>query len=550
MSAVFQGAPASGLDRQGVKLSDEVSAYIKERIDGLKTPLVIPCVKNHLCGSMVLAKFYRARLFRPVWIDDSGPAPRVDSLIRAIESVKNDGLNPKDYQLDEIKALVDKYRKAKAGGHGYPEKLADLDILMTNSLFVCASHLLSGKVEPERVNDEWNIGQRDDDLAKTLERAVENNKIEGAFDLLRPRDQGYKRLVLALKSYRDIAANGGWPSIPRGPSIKYGQSDPRVPLLRARLEISGDIDRLPGRGDGDVYGRDIEAVVERFQRRHGLDPDGVAGPHTIDAMNVPVGKRIRQIELNLERWRWLPKDLGRRYIIINIANFELNVMKDGKSVMKMKVIVGRSYRQTPVFSSMITSIIINPYWYVPHSIAIKDILPDLKKDPDYLNKKKIEIIDSGGQAVAAGQDHINWGKISGRDFNFRFRQEPGPLNALGRLKFNIPNKYDVYLHGTPAQDLFKRTQRGFSSGCIRLENPVDLAVYLLSGDPDWSRERLIGEIDSSKTETVRLKRPIPVYVLYWTAWVSDNGLLNFRDDIYGRDALLDEAFREGTPSRQ
>lgn len=301
----------------------------------------------------------------------------------------------------------------------------------------------------------------------------------------------------------------------------------------------------------DFFDDTLKNAIVQFQKRHGLEPDGIVGQETMAEINVPIEERIRQIELNLKRWRMIPFNAEDRYIVINIAAFELKVIEGGRPIMKMKVIVGRDYRQTPVFSSEITSITINPYWRVPYSIAVKDILPELRKDPGYLDKKHIKVINSNGkEAFEVSANSINWKNISEIDFNYRLRQEPGPLNALGRLKFNIPNQYGIYLHDTPAQALFKKARRGFSSGCIRLERPVDIAVYLLSNDSDWSREKILEAIKSKKTKTIIFKRPIPVHIVYMTAWVSEDGLLNFRQDIYGRDAAPDKTLQQAAQGRE
>lgn len=363
-------------------------------------------------------------------------------------------------------------------------------------------------------------------------------------------NQAYQRLAQALRRYMAIEAAGGWPVIPPGPALRQGDTDKRIPILRKRLMISEDVGSNAA-GEADFFDKALNDAVVHFQKRHGLEPDGVVGRETMNEINIPIAKRIRQIELNLGRWRRLPFTAEYRYIIINIASFELKLIEGGKPIMKMKVIVGRDYRQTPVFSSEITSIIINPYWRVPYSIAVKDILPELRKDPGYLDKKHIKVINSNGKEVSeAFDDQIDWKNISGRDFNYRLKQEPGPLNALGRLKFDIPNQYGVYLHDTPVQGLFKKARRGFSSGCIRLERPLDIAAYLLSDDADWPREKIVEAIESKKTRTIRLKRPIPVHVVYITAWVSEDGLLNFRQDIYGRDAMPDNTLQQAAHAKQ
>ncbi|MGB9712413.1 MAG: L,D-transpeptidase family protein [Dissulfurimicrobium sp.] len=359
----------------------------------------------------------------------------------------------------------------------------------------------------------------------------------------------YQKLLHEFYHYRDIAAAGGWPFIPSGPALRPGDRDKRISILRARLAISGDLVQ-DGRhykeaGDSELFDKGLREAVVRFQMRHGLEPDGVVGRNTLDELNVAVEDRIRQIRVNLERFRLFLGLIEDRYIVINIPDFELRLIEGGKTVMRMKIIVGRSDRQTPVFSSEITSIVVNPYWRVPYSIAVKDILPEIQKHPDYLDKKHIKVINTSDDSIVdVFADKIDWKKVSERNFSYKLRQDPGADNALGRLKFNISNRYDIYLHDTPAQGLFKRTRRDFSSGCIRLERPLELALYLLSDHTAWTREKLLDLIKAGKTITIRLKKPIPVHIEYFTAWVADDGVLNFRRDIYGRDAMSDSVSRK------
>ncbi len=287
--------------------------------------------------------------------------------------------------------------------------------------------------------------------------------------------------------------------------------------------------------------------MRRFQKWHGLAVDGVVGPATLAALNVSVEKRIRQIEVNLERWRWLPQELGARHILVNIAGFELNVIENGQPVMTMRVVMGKEERPTPVFSGALTYLVVCPYWQVPSTIAVKDKLPQIRKDPGYLTRKKIKVFQ-GGEAI--NPRTINWSEVTAKNFNYRFRQDPGPKNALGRVKFVFPNPFSVILHDTPDRELFTRNVRTFSSGCIRVEKPIELAEYVMHGDPQWTREKILATINKWVERTVWLPEPIPVHLLYFTAWVDAEGMTHFRDDIYGRDKRLDEALRKklSTPS--
>ena len=287
----------------------------------------------------------------------------------------------------------------------------------------------------------------------------------------------------------------------------------------------------------------------RFQRRHGLDADGVVGPATLAALNVPARERVRQIDVNLERWRWLPQDLGRHYILLNIANFELAVVDDSRVTLNMRTVVGRTYRRTPVFSDRVTYMVLNPRWSVPYNIATQDILPKLKADPNYLANMNMKLFEGwGADRRELSQSDVDWSQVTARSFNYHLRQEPGPSNALGQVKFMFPNPFNVYLHDTSARELFARTERTFSSGCIRLERPLDLAEYLLSDNGKWTRADLDRAVASGVEQTVNLSAPMPVHLLYWTAWSETEGPVQFRADIYSRDAPVRDALDEPPPS--
>lgn len=365
---------------------------------------------------------------------------------------------------------------------------------------------------------------------------------------LLPPQPGYTRLRQALARYRDLAANGGWPSVPDGPKLQKGDRSERVPALRQRLIAAGDLD--PAAGDSlDLFDEVVEEALRKFQRRHGLEADGVVGATTFANLNVPVEERLRQVVLNMERWRWLPQDLGQRHILVNIANFELDVFESDQVVLAMRVMVGKDYRRTPVFSDRMNYIVLCPYWHVTPNIAVNDKLPLIRKDAGYLAKQNMKLFRGwGADTKEIDPTTIDWSQITARNFSYRLRQDPGPGNALGRVKFMFPNSFNVYLHDTPSRELFAKTERAFSSGCIRVEKPVDLAEYVLRGDPKWTRASIETAIKKWEEQTVRLPAPIPVHLLYWTAWANEDGSINFRRDIYGRDKLLEEALREKPPS--
>jgi murein L,D-transpeptidase YcbB/YkuD len=288
--------------------------------------------------------------------------------------------------------------------------------------------------------------------------------------------------------------------------------------------------------------------VKQFQNRHGLAPDGIVGSKTRAALNVSVQQRIRQVELNLERWRWLPNDLGDRFIAVNTADYSLKVVENGRKIIDMRVVVGRPARQTPVFSAKMTYLVLNPYWNVPYTIAVKDILPKLDEGVDYLISQGIRVFsDWSKDATELNPEQIDWASYGRSNFPFRLRQDPGKKNALGQIKFMFPNKFAVYLHDTPQRSLFQKIQRGFSSGCIRVENARMLASYLLSAEDRWTPEVLLAALASGHRQVVRVPQPILVHLLYMTAWIDDRGVLQFREDIYHRDRDLDAALMQRNP---
>ncbi|MBU4037352.1 MAG: L,D-transpeptidase family protein, partial [Proteobacteria bacterium] len=261
--------------------------------------------------------------------------------------------------------------------------------------------------------------------------------------------------------------------------------------------------------------------------------------------------RLKQIILNMERWRWLQRDFGPRYIVVNIADFQLNVVEENESILKMRVVVGKYYRQTPVLEGKMTYLVINPFWIIPQKLAEEDMLPLIKEDKEVIKSKKIRVYESWKNgALEIDPGLVNWKIVNNNGFSYKLVQEPGPLNALGHIKFIFPNKFDVYFHDTPARDLFNREKRDFSSGCIRIEKPVELAAYLLQVDTNWTKQKLLEAIDSQKTQIISLSNPIAVKILYFTAWVDEQGIVNFRNDIYQWDKQLAEALEEKTPYQQ
>jgi len=539
LSAGWKSASAEGL-------TEQVSDELKRKLSQPERQGQSFCRREALCGQAVLARVYRHRAFEPAWMDGEGRFVQAKDLVDSIHACSLEGLKPDVYHLGTIEALLAAAEEVRAAGRpAEPGILSDLDLLLTDAFLIYGSHLLSGRVDPETIHARWSLKSREADLAGILQTALEKKEVHRALEGLLPEYPAYASLRETLQEYRTIAERDGWPPVPAGPTLHKNDWDPRVAALRARLIASGDLGTNVG-ADPEILDGHVEQAVRRFQGRHGLVVDGVVGPATLAALNVPVEDRVRQIEINLERWRWLPDDLGRRYILVNTADFFLEIVEEGESVLAMRVVAGRKARRTPVFSGKMTYLVLNPYWHIPHKLAVRDILPKIRKDPGYLDRQGIRVFESWEEfAPEIPRETIDWSSITEHNFFFKLRQDAGTANALGRVKFMFPNKFAVYLHDTPSRYMFKRNQRDFSSGCIRVEGPIDLAVYVLRGDPEWTREEVLSVIDSGEIRIVWLPEPIPVHVLYWTAWVDRVGALHFRRDVYGRDGPLERALGEG-----
>jgi murein L,D-transpeptidase YcbB/YkuD len=528
-------------------LSERTRAGLEERIGPAAGGAPVQCRRDRLCGSDVLPGFYRAREFRPAWIDDRLELRDARAFLSALPLVTDDGLDPENYHQAAIASLIAAVDQAvkRTPLRVRPEDLVDLEMLLTDGFLLCGSHLLHGQIDPETIHSDWLIKGRVEDLAAVLEKGLATHDVPGALDTLRPAHGVYRGLRAANGEYRKIVARGGWPAFPPGAKLVKGDRDGRVEALRKTLVAMGDLPAVAAAGGPELFDADVEAAVKVFQRRHGLEPDGAVGAETATELNVPAAERLRQIRANLERWRWITQDLGRRYVLVNVADFRVAVHEPEGDILSMEAVVGRAYRQTPDFSGKLSTITLNPAWNVPPKLAREDILPKIRKDPGYLQRMGFRVF-AGWSDGAAEIDPatIDWSGVTEDNLSYKFRQDPGPHNALGRIMFLFPNKFDVYMHDTPERWLFGRTVRDFSSGCIRIERPLDLAAYLLRDGPDWTREKIEEAIDSGETQAIRIREPIAVHVLYWTTWIGDDGRVQFRRDIYLRDAALDRALDE------
>ncbi len=507
------------------------------------------CRGEIICGLQTIPIFYQGRNFAPMWFGVDGLRPTALTLVDAIRNAELDGLNPYDYHLKAIEHMVQELSEETfPPDSSSAHRWADLDLMLTDAYLLLGAHLSGGRVNPENIHADWLLGPRSMELVDVLGKTDSPQQLSDQLNQLKPRHRGYVELVSALEHLRKLALDGGWPQVQVIDTLRPGDQHTGIRTIRKRLAVSGDLLDDTTTQAPEIYDPSLVLAVEKFQRRHGLDADGVIGPKTRDAMNVTVQSRIRQIELNLERWRWLPHDLGDRYIVVNTAAFNLEIVENGQKKMEMKVVVGRPARQSPVFSSDMTYMVFNPYWNVPHKLAVEDILPKAKKRVDYLIDQKFKIYKGWGEnAEELDPLTIEWEAYNKHRFPFRLRQEPGVKNALGQIKFMFPNQFAVYLHDTPQKSLFRRPQRDFSSGCIRVEDARTLASYLLSDDPTWTMELLSSTLEKGSRRVVHVPRPMPVHLHYMTAWVDPDGTRQFREDIYERDQELDQALKNRDP---
>jgi murein L,D-transpeptidase YcbB/YkuD len=493
--------------------SDRVPIVLRARISALGARPRLALEGETFRASPDLACFYERRGFAPAWSNARGPLPAVDELLAALGAAGIDGLRSEDYRLAALRKVVDAVRIR-------PEALprADLDLVLSNAFLSFAADLRHGKVNPEAIYSDCALAPDPTDLADVLEAALDANRIRAALADLAPPQKAYRLLRDALRRYRELALSGDPEPVPPGPTLRLGDRGERIAALRARLAQAAEADAaapLPPATTPDLFDETLAEGVRRFQERHGLEEDGVAGRATLAELNQRAEDHVLQIEANLERWRWLPHDLGKRHVLVNIAAFHLDAVENGRAALEMRVIVGKPFTKTPMFSSAMNGVLLNPSWYVPQKIAVEEILPKAAKDPTYLRREGYEVLSAT-----------------------RLRQKPGPGNALGRIKFVFPNRFGVYLHDTPAPTLFGRTLRAFSHGCIRIEKPFDLAIWAFRGDPKWTPEAIQAGIDAGKEHLVPLPETLPVHVAYWTAWVGDDGVLRLGRDVYRRDAEL------------
>ncbi len=474
----------------------------------------------------VTQEFYTKQGYAPVWTNPNAVTELADS----IEQAWREGMNPQDYHQQQVQGLL-------AGS--LTLDVATRDLLLTDALVRLTYHYALGKLDPKDFAATWNFEHPLPvvDPVEWLERVSKNGGIAAGLGNLKPSSALYQNLVSALARYREIAANGGWVEVPPGPTLRKGESGLAVAQLRLRLQVEGDL-AAGTTVAPDVFDAELEQGTIRFQRRHRLDADGVVGRQTVTAMNVTAAQRVDQIRVNLERARVL-QDIPATAVVVDIAGFEVSLFRDGRRLLRSRAQVGRPYRSTPVFRDTIRYVEFNPTWTVPPTILKKDVLPAIRRDPGYLRSRNMQVLTSTGAVVDPGS--INWHEYPQRGFPYIIRQQPGPDNALGRIKIMFPNEQMVYLHDTPSRNLFNHSERTFSSGCIRVEKIEELVELLLDDPQMWNRAAIDTTIEAGQTRRVSLPKPVSIYLVYWTVQVEDDGEVHFKRDPYSQDGALLQA---------
>lgn len=506
--------------------TDAVRSAIQQRLTGATPKGVDADTWRHVRA--LYAEFTGA----PLWLDTEGlSTDRVGELANALASADSDAVRVDSYPVDDLAKAVTALRSTT---NPTPEQLADADVLMTSTFAALGEDMLTGQISPRSMSQSWFISTREEGIDSALARTLRESPVDQSIRLIRPQDPSYDSLRIELIRYRELAAKGDWPTVPKGPALKPGQSDSRARLtaligrLRAEGYLADDYSEVATDSASArmKYDSTLAGAVARFQSHHDIGVDSMLGPETVDALDKPVTYRLGQIAANLERFRWLPRTLGERYILVNVPAFELTAYDSGKAALQMKVIVGQDYqgKSTPVFSDSMEFVVFRPYWIVTDSIASKEIYPKVEADPSYLDRNNYEIVTI--------------------EHRKRVRQKPGDKNSLGLVKFMFPNDFNIYLHDTPQGELFNKDVRAFSHGCIRLQHPDSLAQFVLG----WPIDSVHREMEQGRDDhRVNLKRKIPVYIVYFTTYLRD-GELYFGNDLYGRDEKLVESIASAAHS--
>lgn len=490
---------------------------------------------QNLGSSDEIYAFYSGRDFAEAWSSQGILTELAYELRFEIRQAKFDGLNPQHYHLrmiDTFFTTFESNKKNKVAND--PAELVDLDLLLSDAFFQLSAHLERGKVDPSKLKSTWEISQKPQKMnySMLLSTAMESGDIRRNLEKLYPQFTIYKRGREVIRTLDEKSKSDSldWRPLKIDKTIKLGESDNAIPLIRERLQFWGYLDSRESENP-KVYDSLLFLGIQKFQHKNGMEPDGALGKNTIAGINNSPTDLMNRAAVNLERLRWLPDTVKEaEFILVNIANYQLDYINKLDTLFSSRVIVGKSYHASPIFSAQMSYIVFSPYWNIPPSITKNEIMPAVRKNPNYLSQKNMEVVTNSGKPVDPGS--INW---SAKSFPYMIRQKPGGSNSLGLVKFMFPNKHSVYIHDTPSRSLFEREDRALSHGCIRLQNPADFAKILLSDMPGWTEEKIQESMHRTSEQIVSLKRKIPVILVYLTFWADSKGQANFRQDIYNRD---------------
>ena len=550
VSSGHGGAQAAAGVGSGTATDDSVAAMLRDvsragSLAGLRWPL-FPHYRDELTA------LYSGVGWRPVWSADARPTAAARAAIDVLRNAPERGLHPEDYDAE---TLARRFAELATDGSPSARDVAWFDVALSIGIFRHVSDVHIGRVNPKRLAIGINVERKKLDLAQILRDAIARGVVAEMVRNAEPKFVQYRNLKAANSRYRALAEDSTLPTVAAPRVVRPGDPFDQAAALRRRLAAFGDLPEGVGAAlgaDGALYDAAAAAAVARFQERHGLAADGVLGPATLAAVNVPPARRARQLELALERIRWLPALDAGPFVIVNVPSFQLygfdTLPPDGAPALTMNVVVGRAQlgRETPLFEHNMQYIVFRPYWVIPISILRREILPAFRRDPGYLTRNDMEVYGgSGDTGPAQAATTANIARVARGELGIR--QRPGPRNALGLAKFIFPNDQNVYMHGTPATDLFSRARRDFSHGCIRLEDPARFAVWVLRDAGEWSAEHVRRAMDGPRSQRVNLARPLPVVIYYTTAVVRPGGVDAFYDDIYGHDARLERELAKGYP---
>ncbi|HSF55276.1 MAG TPA: L,D-transpeptidase family protein [Algoriphagus sp.] len=497
-----------------------------------------------LHSSEKIHAFYDRRNLKEAWSENGVLLELAYELRFEIRQSKFDGLNPEDYYLGRIDAYFQKFETNKKSGiQNDLIELASLDLLLTDAFFKLASHLEQGKVDPTELNSDWEISRKPqkEDPINLLSTAIESKEVRKNLEKLYPEFTIYRKGREVIRALDELKKKDSldWKGIKVVKSIKVGDSDNAIPAIRERLLFWGHL-KPYDYSDPKLYDSTLFLGVKSFQARNGMEPDGAIGKNTAAGLNASPSSLMDKAAVNMERLRWLPDTVrDAEFILVNIANYQLDYLKNLDTLFSARVIVGKQYHESPIFTAPMSYIVFSPYWNIPPSITRSEIMPAVRKNPNYLNQKNMEVVTGDGKLV--NPNSVNW---SARSFPYMVRQKPGGSNSLGLVKFMFPNSHNVYIHDTPARTLFAKEDRALSHGCIRIQDPAKFAEVLLKDLPGWTPERIDKAMHQTSEQIVRLPRKIPVVLVYLTFWADSKGQPHFRQDIYNRDAEVLELLKK------